>query len=221
MSTSAAYGFISGGIEYITYSHCDGYPNGLGVDLLQGLKGLTLEKMIKTVNSLITIDKQASKESIVDQHIINELKEFHMNVSTGHDWYAHLRGSQGQIQYYFRENNPLRYIIDNKLFLYSSTFCEYAYIFNLDTGKVEFYKGFNDDYNAAGRYANTPSQYRYDNNCAGVRLLGELPIYPFFDMSIEEIVQICDSVQKFAYNDYEEIKVEFPSVKYQEQLKLI
>ena len=42
---------------------------------------------------------------------------------------------------------------DNHGFLHDSLFCEYAYIVNLDTEKLEFYIGFNKNPNAKGRYA--------------------------------------------------------------------
>ena len=41
---------------------------------------------------------------------------------------------------------------DNEAFLYDSLFCEYAYIINLDTGNLEFYKGFNTNPKGKGRY---------------------------------------------------------------------
>lgn len=46
------------------------------------------------------------------------------------------------------------YFENQKSFLINSLFCEYAYIMNLDTQKLEVYKGFNEEPGGAGRYAN-------------------------------------------------------------------
>ena len=64
-------------------------------------------------------------------------------------------------------------------FLYNSLFCEYAYIINLDTQKLEFYIGKNKDPNAAGRYAN---YYVYDDDhrYCGVKLVQTFPLKDIF-----------------------------------------
>ena len=55
------------------------------------------------------------------------------------DWYCLLRHAQGDLNVY---KNGLRYMIDNHDFIKDSLFCEYAYIINLDTKRLEFYVGF-------------------------------------------------------------------------------
>ena len=59
-------------------------------------------------------------------------------------------------------------------FLYDSLFCEYAYIINLDSGYLEFYKGFNTDLKAEGRYAKFKSED--DSTYFGVKLVQEIPL---------------------------------------------
>ena len=69
-------------------------------------------------------------------------------------------------------------------FLYDSLFCEYAYIINLDTKKLEFYKGFNKNPNARGRYAN---KYAFENDkrYCGVALVKQIPLSKIFKGKIK------------------------------------
>lgn len=65
-------------------------------------------------------------------------------------------------------------------------FCEFAYILNLDTGKVECYKGFNEDPAAPGRYASLQRDLwdneakagatKPDTKWYGCRLVAEFPM---------------------------------------------
>lgn len=64
-------------------------------------------------------------------------------------------------------------------FLYDSLFCEYAYIVNLDTNMLEFYKGFNKDRNALGRYSNFKADE--DSKYYGVKLNQEIPLDDLFE----------------------------------------
>lgn len=67
-------------------------------------------------------------------------------------------------------------------FLYDSLFCEYAYIINLDTGKLEFYTGFNRNKEAKGRYANCPKPYELSDGSLmyGVKLVKQIPLKEIF-----------------------------------------
>lgn len=66
---------------------------------------------------------------------------------------------------------------DYNNFIFDSLFCEYAYIINLDENILEFYRGFNKDSNADGRYA-----YKIgENGYCGVRLVMEIPLQEIFD----------------------------------------
>lgn len=75
---------------------------------------------------------------------------------------------------------------DYHTFLYDSLFCEWAYIINLDTKKLEIYKGFNKNPNAKGRYAD---HYAYDDDhrYCGVALVKEIPLNKIFKGKIKVI----------------------------------
>lgn len=64
-------------------------------------------------------------------------------------------------------------------FLYNSLFCEYAYIINLDTRKLEFYTGSNRNPEANGRYADHYA-YKDDHRYCGVVLVQSIPLSAIF-----------------------------------------
>ena len=71
---------------------------------------------------------------------------------------------------------------DSNDFLIDSLFCEYAYIINLDKNVLEFYRGFNKDKNAKGRYASLISKWNASDpnmngeDYYGVKLVQEIPL---------------------------------------------
>jgi hypothetical protein len=149
MGTRGACGFIVDGVEKITYNHFDSYPSALGNNVLKFLSGRNLEELKKAVRKIQMIDPN----SIPTQEQIQACKKYtDLNVSERPepDWYCLVREAQGDLKAYVED---LSMMIDNKNFLKDSLFCEWAYIINLDVGKLEVYKGFNKDPNAAGRYA--------------------------------------------------------------------
>ena len=70
---------------------------------------------------------------------------------------------------------------DESRFLIDSLFCEYAYIINLDSNKLEVYVGFNLNPNAAGRYAKNTIYKNEEKVYYGVKLVEELDLSDLFD----------------------------------------
>lgn len=71
---------------------------------------------------------------------------------------------------------------DRHDFLGDSLFCEYAYIINLDTNMLEYYKGFNKDPKAPGRYSNFKNS---ESGYYGISLKKEIPLQDIFDGKYE------------------------------------
>ena len=94
-----------------------------------------------------------------------------------------LREAQGDLTPYLK---GLKYMVDNKTFLTDSLFCEYAYIINLDTGKLEFYTGFNKDPKAFGRYANAEAN---DMGYVGVVLKAEFDLKAITKTKVSKFVK--------------------------------
>ena len=81
---------------------------------------------------------------------------------------------------------------DSHEFLLDSLFCEYAYLINLDTLKLEVYRGFNQDPKAAGRYA--AKQEKAEPGCRppeyfGVVLVIEFPLSKVRKTTSNEMVK--------------------------------
>ena len=139
MGTRGLWGFYYKKKDKLTYNHFDSYPTGLGQ---------TIKKFIRS-HSIKELEKIASKirvvkgDSIPTPAQIRECEKFtDLGVSkqSTEEWYCILRDSQGEPESYVK--GKLRYMIDSKAFIKDSLFCEYAYIINLDTKKLEIYLGF-------------------------------------------------------------------------------
>lgn len=70
---------------------------------------------------------------------------------------------------------------NERSFLTDSLFCEYAYLINLDSNKLEVYVGFNLNPNAPGRYAKNTFYKDEEKVYYGVKLVEELDLYDLFD----------------------------------------
>lgn len=216
MGTRGAIGFIVNGEEKVSYNHMDSYPSYLGKELLKDLTTISnLNVLYENVRRISMVDACDVPELSPEE--IANLKEFtNTSVGQGDDWYSILRESQGSIQPYCRQENPLRYMTDAKGFLYDSLFCEFAYIVNLDTNMVEFYRGSNHHLDAPGRYACPPALKAEFNAVAtnkpngdycGVALVGEAPIEAFMQATDEQIDTFIEKLEEYMANfDYENAK---------------
>ena len=71
--------------------------------------------------------------------------------------------------------------LDESRFLTDSLFCEYAYLINLDSNKLEVYVGFNLDPNAPGRYAKYTLYKNDEKVYYGVALIKEFDLIDLFE----------------------------------------
>lgn len=211
MGTRGAIGFVVNGEEKVSYNHMDSYPSYLGKNLLKDLTTITdLDVLHENVRRISMVDAYDVPDLSPEE--IENLKEFtNTSVGQGNDWYSILREVQGSIQPYYRQENPLRYMTDSKSFLYDSLFCEFAYIVNLDTNMVEFYRGFNHNLNAPGRYACPPELKAELNSVAtnkpsgdyyGVALVCEAPIEAFMNATDNQIDIFINKIEKYM-NEYD------------------
>ena len=70
---------------------------------------------------------------------------------------------------------------DQHTFLIDSLFCEYAYLINLDSKKLEVYEGFNLNPNAPGRYAKYTLYKNDEKVYYGVALIKEFDLIDLFE----------------------------------------
>lgn len=202
MGTRGAYGFFVNGMEKVAYNHWDSYPSQLGASILAYCQKTKFEDMAITANRIILVDgnSQPDKASIKRYKEMGSLDEGVGN-QTENDWYCLLRGIQGDISAFDR---GFLHMIDGHTFLADSLFCEWAYIINLDTQKLEVYKGFNKDPKAPGRYASLKDGgHEFDDNDGkgkysyyGVVLLGEIPLAEINSLTEAEFVFRFDPPQQ-------------------------
>lgn len=148
MGTRGCYGFRKNGMDKITYNHYDSYPDGLGRTMVEFCKNTSIAEMDDIFDRIILVDE--CDKPTAEQ--IEECKQYYNgNVCTQSidDWYCLLREAQGEPSAY---KNGLRYMIDSHEFIKDSLFCEYAYIIDLNTNKLEFYVGFQTQPDIHNRY---------------------------------------------------------------------
>ena len=131
----------NGEYKVAQYGQWDGYPEGLGVTLLNFLKGINMNAF-KNVIDDVSFYTQEELENIDKQ--IDEARKNIPNF----EWqrhYPHLsRDCGGEILTHiaFRGVTKVKNSIN---FAADSLFCEWAYVIDLDTNKFEVYKGFNKE----------------------------------------------------------------------------
>ena len=197
MGTRGAIGFIMNEEEKITYNHWDSYPEALGNGILNFLNTTNIEDLGEKVKNIQMINEDSKPSPHQIQRCINNLT---INLEVGdqsqEDWYCLLREAQGDLNKYCQ----VGMMIDNKEFLEESLFCEWAYIVNLDTKKLEVYKGFNKNKGGKGRYANLQSEPY--SKYYGVVLLFELDLYDLPDKFEEEYNEDTEqSILHLKYNE--------------------
>jgi hypothetical protein len=159
MGTRGALGFIRNGEHKVTYNHYDSYPSELGKNVILYLenRGRDLKNLNEDFDA-ITMVNEDDTPTTVQKQLCKDNGLFDDGVATqsDDDWYCLLREGQGLLE----SNVKVGFMIDSEEFLSNSLFCEYAYIINLDTERLEFYTGFEKDSQGYG----------------GVHLIGEFPI---------------------------------------------
>ena len=148
MGTRGCYGFRKNGIDKLTYNHYDSYPNGLGSDVVKFCKETPVKEMNAIFDMIVLVDESGMPNAEQIAECMKYYDGMVSNKSTD-DWYCLLRHAQGDLNAY---KNGLKYMIDNHDFIKDSLFCEYAYIINLDTKRLEFYVGFQKAPDVTNRY---------------------------------------------------------------------
>lgn len=155
MGTRGLTGFVLDKQVRMGYQQYDSYPSGVGavvLDFARTLEDSTDERFNATcaaVARLVVVDDQTQPTAeqiglLADRGILEA-----ESVSSGADWYAWLRSTQGDPQLILNSG----FITDSVSFANDSLFCEYAYLIDLDTRTFEGYIGFQNEYHNLGRFA--------------------------------------------------------------------
>ena len=154
MGTRGAVGYfgrLNGeNMHKVTYNHFDSYPSHLGIEV------------VKYIQS-----RDGDVNSIKD-----DFKGIKLVENTD-DNYSKQRSCQGDLaSYAFHEK-----MIDNQDFLNDSLWCEWAYIINCNTGKLEIYRGFQEDQSKVkGRYKDKTYESGSGTTYYGVSLIKSIPL---------------------------------------------
>jgi hypothetical protein len=192
MSIRGAYGFRVNGEDKITYNYFDSYPEGLGINIINFIKETSKQNLQKIAEDIILV----KEDSVPTKEQVEACKQFYNgDVSSQciNDWYCLLRNSQGDLIPYC---NGLKYMIDSHAFLKDSLSCEWAYIINLDTGNLEVYRGWNQEPNGLGRYANLKTEEK--SEYYGVRLIAVVNLNEVQEATESKVNKFMEQVDELA-----------------------
>lgn len=158
MSTRGLLGFIQNDEIKATYNHSDSYPSWLGIRVLEFVRAATsgdgaqLDLVRKLVATLTLIEDEQESPTDAERAELAKVGIEHAdNVSTGDDWYAWLRSTQGDLLAILKSG----FMIDGGNFGNDSLFCEWGYLINLDDNTIEVYEGYQKEEHTEGRFASS------------------------------------------------------------------
>lgn len=187
MARSGIYGFRKNGVDKITYNRLYSEPNGLGTDFIEFLLSCTKEQLDKLYNNIVLVDRTvAPTEGQIKICTDRDWADRYARPErTAHDiWYNLLRLLQSNFEEYKArciDANDFVYMTDDKQNFLNSSECLYAYIYDLDTNTLEFYRGPYDKKDFATLYtghekANTlelyPPKLCMELHLDGIRAVG-------------------------------------------------
>ena len=191
MGTRGIFGFRINDKDYLTYNNFDSYPSGLGESIRECVVGIinagNIHYARDQVSEIILLEDNVEDSVIKDvQAEAKRLSLCDESVSTQSDTdpYCLLRRAQGNPLYWVRDG--LKYMNDGSCFVNDSLFCEYGYIINFDTSKVEYYRGFQKSHHNHGRYAKNEGI----NGWYPIALIDEYDFEIFANMNMETLEEL-------------------------------
>lgn len=155
MGTRGIMGFRCGGDDKLTYNHSDSDPHWLGVYVLGDLKSFiadykhTTQQRLREIFDNITIVGQEDKPSMEQVEELEKRFPGRLKVGCGNAAYDVLRDFQGDISAYLA---GLKWMVGNNDFIKDSLSCEWGYIVNIDTMRLEVWRGFQRKPDKTNRY---------------------------------------------------------------------
>lgn len=125
------------------YGQWDGYPSGQGVDILTFLRVHRIDMFKKAVDNCVFIDDARirqycidagdspdNKSGFIDFRVAENFKRMHPALS---------RDAGADVLNIIIDNNGVE-LLDSRNFAEDTTFCEFAYVINLDENKLYCYE---------------------------------------------------------------------------------
>lgn len=147
MGTRSATIIIQDGKAKGYYNQYDGYPEGVGSEVIAELvkidkeKGWDVFKQNCKKVKLVDENKKPSK-AVIKKYVDNGFYNDKVNAQNSEDWYCLLRELQGANYIPNIMSGKVEHMLNGTNFVKSSLFCEYAYVIDLDKMVLEFYRGF-------------------------------------------------------------------------------
>lgn len=133
--------YSNGEYKVAQYGQWDGYPEGLGSQLLKYLKGINISELRNAVNRCTYLTKEDFDEI---NNNIDKAREDNPKFSWQKFYPELSRDTGGDILNLIMFKNKKK--LKNSLtFAADSLFCEWGYVIDLDKNIFEVYQGFNKD----------------------------------------------------------------------------
>jgi hypothetical protein len=166
MGTRGLVGFKYKNRYVATYNHFDSYPSSLGAEVVEFIQKVQSEqgwdKLKQNVNDIDLVnDADAPNEAHIRKYMQAGLYDNNVSSRTPKEWYSLLRHAQGAQGLSYIYTGVLNHYIDSIEFIKDSVFCEYAYVINLDTNKLDCYRGFQKVPQKGNEFGETPHREYY------------------------------------------------------------
>ena len=192
MSTRGCFGLHYKGRDYIVFNPSDSYPERLGKKVKLEAAALGSDLLKKAADKIKLVRPE-------DSPSVQQLAELadagFYPPEKGANWrQTILYGSSNGISLSSWATGGLKYMPDDSDFLLDDVMCEWAYIANLDTEKLEIYAGNTTEKELHGRYVAPNGRQLPDNvhPTFGVHLVAEIPFADLGAMPDKKFTDIAN-----------------------------
>lgn len=162
MATQGLTGFRYKEKDRLAYNHADSHPDTLGLKILRELHDVKDWKTVRDrIDGLIPIPEQRKLDehsSMAETEIRRAFPDLKYR-DKPRNYYDLYQPLQGTLKPYL--DGKLMFMPDASDFIYNSSFCEWAYVANLDSQKYEIWKGLQTKPDPDNRYGQEEDRMGY------------------------------------------------------------
>lgn len=148
--------FYNGEYKVAQYGQWDGYPDGVGIAVLEFIRAVDIKEFKKKLSKVRFITEE-------------EKSTFHIKYPDWVERFPHLSRDAGAkiLKYVMHGATDLKNSIN---FAGDSLFCEWCYVIDLDKGTLEVFKGFNKKEITEGRFKSNDKNLEINKEYHPVKL---------------------------------------------------
>jgi hypothetical protein len=183
--------WIDGAFKVAQYGQWDGYPGGVGSDILTFLKGVSLDALKQAARACRWATKDEIEATWLEAGMKKGDEFVDMKVAGRHSAnYPELSRDTGAKILPLIMSGP-HALSDNHAFAADGLFCEWAYVIDLDAMTLEVYQGFNKSPGKDhGKFTGIPKEKGCNEKYTPVVLV---KTYPLADLpELDAFVSECD-----------------------------